>query len=161
MFTIQHVVYFMKNCPVSPKMFTNERLFTIQAFTITRVHCTYTPKSFFWGSFVVDRHQIPTELVHTSMMKAQSKICPFVSAKAWCDVSSRQKFSKLQIVVNVTLYFHSCTGRFDSDSFQFGFSLCDHKSTIKTLAEILTSNSVSTKLFYLGCNQDNNHGSNF
>ena len=22
-------------------MFTNERLFTIQAFTITRVHCTY------------------------------------------------------------------------------------------------------------------------
>ena len=28
------------NRPVSPKMFTNERLFTIQAFTITRVHCT-------------------------------------------------------------------------------------------------------------------------
>ena len=29
-----------KNRPVSPKMFTNERLFTIQAFTITRVHCS-------------------------------------------------------------------------------------------------------------------------
>ena len=39
MFTIQHVVYVIKNHPVSPKMFTNERLFTIQAFTITRVHC--------------------------------------------------------------------------------------------------------------------------
>ena len=40
-FTIQHVVYAIKNRPGSPKMFTNERLFTIQAFTITRVHCTY------------------------------------------------------------------------------------------------------------------------
>ena len=29
------------------------------------------------------------------------------------------------------------------------------------LAEILTSYSVGTKLFFLGCNQDNNHGSNF
>ena len=29
------------------------------------------------------------------------------------------------------------------------------------LAEILTSNSVGAKLFFLGCNQDNNHGSNF
>ena len=38
MFTIQHVVYVIKQS-VSPKMFTNERLFTIQAFTITRVHC--------------------------------------------------------------------------------------------------------------------------
>ena len=38
-YCIQHVVYVIKNRPVSPKMFTNERLFTIQAFTITRVHC--------------------------------------------------------------------------------------------------------------------------
>ena len=38
-FTIQHVVYVTEQS-VSPKMFTNERLFTIQAFTITRVHCT-------------------------------------------------------------------------------------------------------------------------
>ena len=30
-----------------------------------------------------------------------------------------------------------------------------------TQAEILTSNSVGAKLFFLGCNQDNNHGSNF
>ena len=30
-----------------------------------------------------------------------------------------------------------------------------------TVAEILTSNSVGTKLFFLGCNLDNNHGSNF
>ena len=30
----------------------------------------------------------------------------------------------------------------------------------KAIAEILTSNSVGTKLFFLGCNQDNNHGSN-
>ena len=37
-FTIRHVVYVIKQS-VSPKMFTNERLFTIQAFTITRVHC--------------------------------------------------------------------------------------------------------------------------
>ena len=37
-FTIQHVVYVIKQS-VSQKMFTNERLFTIQAFTITRVHC--------------------------------------------------------------------------------------------------------------------------
>ena len=43
MFTIQHVVYVIKkNSPVSPKMFINERLFTIQAFTITRVHCIAT-----------------------------------------------------------------------------------------------------------------------
>ena len=28
-------------------------------------------------------------------------------------------------------------------------------------AEILTSNSVGTQLFFLGCNQDNNPGSNF
>ena len=39
-FTIQHVVYVIKQS-VSPKMFTNERLFTIQAFTIARVHCTW------------------------------------------------------------------------------------------------------------------------
>ena len=30
-----------------------------------------------------------------------------------------------------------------------------------TLAEILTSNSVGTQLLFLGCNQDNNSGSNF
>ena len=30
-----------------------------------------------------------------------------------------------------------------------------------TIAEILTSNSVGTQLFFLGCNQDNNPGSNF
>ena len=30
-----------------------------------------------------------------------------------------------------------------------------------TLAEILTSNSVGTQLFFLGCNQDNIGGSNF
>ena len=41
-FTIEHehVIYVIKQS-VSPKMFTDERLFTIQAFTITRVHCTY------------------------------------------------------------------------------------------------------------------------
>ena len=39
-FTIQHVVYVIKQL-VSPKMFANERLFTIQAFTITRVHCIW------------------------------------------------------------------------------------------------------------------------
>ena len=40
---------YKKNRPVSPKMFTNERLFTIQAFTITRVHCKWfgLPESFF------------------------------------------------------------------------------------------------------------------
>ena len=32
---------------------------------------------------------------------------------------------------------------------------------MKPLAEILTSNSVGTKLSFPGCNQDNNHGSNF
>ena len=31
----------------------------------------------------------------------------------------------------------------------------------KYKAEILTSNSVGTQLFFLGSNQDNNHGSNF
>ena len=30
-----------------------------------------------------------------------------------------------------------------------------------SLAEILTSNSVGTQLFFLGCNQDNDPGSNF
>jgi hypothetical protein len=39
-FTIRHVVYVIKQS-VSPKMFTNERLFTIQAFTITRVHRSF------------------------------------------------------------------------------------------------------------------------
>ena len=39
-FTIQHVVYVIKQS-VSPKMFTSERLFTIQAFTIGRVDCKY------------------------------------------------------------------------------------------------------------------------
>ena len=39
-FTIQYVVYVIKQS-VSPKMFTNERLFTIQAFTFTRVHCIW------------------------------------------------------------------------------------------------------------------------
>ena len=38
-FVTNFVVYVIKQSPVSPKMFTNERLFTIQAFTITRVHC--------------------------------------------------------------------------------------------------------------------------
>ena len=32
---------------------------------------------------------------------------------------------------------------------------------ILSLAEILTSNSVGTQLFFLGCNQDNIGGSNF
>ena len=36
---IQHVVYVIKQS-VSPKIFNNERLFTIQAFTINIVHCT-------------------------------------------------------------------------------------------------------------------------
>ena len=31
----------------------------------------------------------------------------------------------------------------------------------KTLAKILTSNSVGTQLFFLGSNQDNNRGYNF
>ena len=31
----------------------------------------------------------------------------------------------------------------------------------KSIAEILTSNSVGTQLLFLGCNQDNNSGSNF
>ena len=31
----------------------------------------------------------------------------------------------------------------------------------KSIAEILTSNSVGAKLFFFGCNQDNNHDSNF
>ena len=32
---------------------------------------------------------------------------------------------------------------------------------IISLAEILTSNFFGTQLFFLGCNLDNNHGSNF
>ena len=36
---------------------------------------------------------------------------------------------------------------------------CDNSHM--TLAEILTSNSDGTQLFFLGCNQDNNPGSNF
>ena len=32
---------------------------------------------------------------------------------------------------------------------------------MRTLAEILTSNSVGAQLFFLGCNQDNNGGSDF
>ena len=35
------------------------------------------------------------------------------------------------------------------------------KVTSSKIVEILTSNSVGTKLFFLGCNQDNNRGSNF
>jgi hypothetical protein len=38
-FTIQHVVYVIKQS-VPPKMFTNDRLFTIQPFTIGRFHCS-------------------------------------------------------------------------------------------------------------------------
>ena len=38
------------NSAVSPKMFTNERLFTIQAFTITRVHCTAIINK--WGKLI-------------------------------------------------------------------------------------------------------------
>ena len=34
-------------------------------------------------------------------------------------------------------------------------------SFVQSIAEILTSNSVGTQLFFLGCNQDNNCGSNF
>ena len=30
-----------------------------------------------------------------------------------------------------------------------------------SIAEILTSNSVGTQLYFLGCNQDNNHDYNF
>ena len=39
--------------------------------------------------------------------------------------------------------------------------LCLFGSLESTIAEILTSNSVGTQLFFLGCNQDNNPGSNF
>ena len=38
-FTIQHVVYVIKQS-MSPKMFTNERLFTIQPFIIGRFYCS-------------------------------------------------------------------------------------------------------------------------
>ena len=31
----------------------------------------------------------------------------------------------------------------------------------ETIAEILTSNSVGTQCFFLGCNQDNDSGNNF
>ena len=35
------------------------------------------------------------------------------------------------------------------------------KNNGQKIAEILTSNSVGAKLIFLGCNQDNNRGSNF
>ena len=46
-FTIQHVIYVVKQS-VSPKMFTNESLFTVtiyiySAVTISRFHCTMYP----------------------------------------------------------------------------------------------------------------------
>ena len=37
----------------------------------------------------------------------------------------------------------------------------DQWERFDTLAEILTSNSVGTKKNFFGCNQENNHGSNF
>ena len=43
----------------------------------------------------------------------------------------------------------------------FGIFMLLQMSVSKILAEILTSNSVGTQLFFLGCNQDNNPGSNF
>jgi hypothetical protein len=39
--------------------------------------------------------------------------------------------------------------------------LLDIFGKVMTEARILTSNSVGAQLFFLGCNQDNNHGSNF
>jgi hypothetical protein len=38
------------------------------------------------------------------------------------------------------------------------FEIIDHR---ETLAAILTSTSVGSQCFFLGCNQDNNHGYNF
>ena len=48
--------------------------------------------------------------------------------------------------------------KFEAEGREFLRSL---EQFAQTLAEILTSNSVGAKLFFLGCNQDNNHGSNF
>ena len=39
--------------------------------------------------------------------------------------------------------------------------LLEFKILVLSQAEILTSNSVGTQLLFLGCNQDNNSGSNF
>ena len=38
---------------------------------------------------------------------------------------------------------------------------CEKWFVYQTIAEILTSHSVGTLLFFLGCNQDNTGGSNF
>ena len=38
---------------------------------------------------------------------------------------------------------------------------CQSDETNKTKAEVVTSISVGTQLVFLGCNQGNNHGSNF
>ena len=62
-FTIQHVVYVIKQS-VLPKMFTNERLFTIQPLTITRFDCTYAivtryPRVFtYLKTFEISNHGI-------------------------------------------------------------------------------------------------------
>ena len=46
-------------------------------------------------------------------------------------------------------------------SVRINYGWCDSGFHKLSLAEILMSNSVGTQLFFLGCNQDNNPGSNF
>ena len=50
---------------------------------------------------------------------------------------------------------------FSSNCYQRGGKVNYVQAKGQLKAEILTSNSVGTQLLFLGCNQDNNSGSNF
>ena len=46
-------------------------------------------------------------------------------------------------------------------NFAFMFLSLSNLENFQTVAKILSYNSVGAKLFFLGCNRNNNHGSNF
>ena len=76
---------------------------------------------------------------------------------------------KLLIVGNLSSCYNLSKHTVKMLRMQIVISASDRSSTLADLrlilftsiAEILTSNSVGTQLFFLGCNQDNIGGSNF
>ena len=78
-------------------MFTNERLFTIQTFTITRVHCSF--------QFVLKRRKpMTTSRAKRKVLAAFSSICSSQSSckkvprrALWCDIKHTWAGSRIAI----------------------------------------------------------------
>ena len=96
----------------------------------------------------------------SSISRLQLSLCDIVCFEIMFEFLNHFELCKeieVFLVTKCLLFSSSFTKKANSKS-HIGRHIFGKNSS---LAKILTSNSVGTKLFFLGCNQRNNHGSNF